>query len=90
MTEQGAGQRGIVACSQWGKKFFSSPEFPDQLWSSTSFLFSRYLVPFEELKVQNRINNFKKVIMYIVHNVLLSCGASSHKIYVLLYVIYSV
>jgi hypothetical protein len=59
------------------RDFFSSPEFPDQLWGPTSLLFSRYLVPFEEVKVQNPINNFKKVIMYIVHNVLLSYGFQS-------------
>lgn len=58
--------------SHRGKRFFSSPEFPDQLWGPASLLFSHYLVPFEEVKVQNPINNFKKVIIYIVHIGLLS------------------
>ena len=68
----------------------SSPEFPDWLWGPASLLFTRYLIRFEELKVRNPVYNFKKVVMYIVHNVLLLYGVFSLKIYVLLYVIYSV
>jgi len=90
MTEQGAGQQGMVAWFSQGQEIFVFPEFPDWLWGPASLLFSRYLVPFEDLKVQIPINNFKKLFRYIVHNVLLSYGVFSHKIYVLLNVIYSV